>query len=68
MRRARLAYYIALFLFALSVVFLTMWMAKDRGSDAERLPPSVRGNPERPEAYDRGSDVGRHVAVRAWTP
>ena len=65
---ARLVYYIALFTLALVVVLLTMRTAKDRGSDAERLPPFVRGNPERPEAYDRGSDVGRHVAVRAWTP
>ena len=68
MRLVRFAYYIALFTLALFIVFLTMWTAKDRGSDAERLPPLVRGNPERPEAEDRGSDVGRHVAGRTWTP
>ena len=47
---ARLVYYFAPFTLALVVVFLTMRTAKARGSDAERLPPFVRENPERPEA------------------
>jgi len=47
---ARLVCYIVLFTFALVVFFLTMRTAKDRGSDAGRLLPFVRGNPERPEA------------------
>jgi len=47
---------------ALVAVFSTLRWAKDRGSDAGRRLPSVRGNPERPKAHDRGSDVGRHVA------
>jgi len=46
----RLAYYIAFFTFALFAFFLTTRTAKDRGSDAERPLPPVRGNPERPEA------------------
>ena len=41
-----LASYFVFFFFALFVDFLAIWSAKDRGSDAGRLPPPVRVNPE----------------------
>ena len=48
--RKRLARYVVIFTLALFADFLTLRSAKDRGSDVGRPLPSVRGNPERPEA------------------
>jgi len=62
------AFYSVSFALELVAAFFTTSTAYDRGSDAERLAPSVRVTPERPEAKDRGSDVGQHVAGRTWTP
>ena len=64
---ARLVSYFVLFPFTLAVVFFTMRTAKDRGSDAERLLPLVRGNPERPKPKTGAlTPAGKLPSVRGY--